>query len=68
MCECWTKFDEILATHNTRLAATFVHKDGQLQMRPTILTEWVGEKKRGKRPMAAIATHCPFCGSEYEAT
>ena len=64
MCDCTDVLGRQLADHNTRLAYTIVVQSGSLTQLPTILTEKIDTRRRG-RPMALVPSYCPFCGDPF---
>jgi len=61
MCECITKINTSLESHNCRVSLPWIG----LQ-RPFVELIKIDEKKRGKVPYMQ-ATYCPFCGEKYPA-
>lgn len=62
MCDCMEATNKMLREdHNTILSFTF-----GTPSRTVLSTMKFDEKKRGK-PVAMIASFCPFCGEKYEA-
>ena len=60
MCGCISDVDNKLREYNSALVTTlFANPE-----RVVIQTGKVNEKRRGK-PMAVVATYCPFCGERY---
>jgi len=65
-CSCIDRVNEHLRPKNTRLALTILFHP-PVDAVPTIVTEQI-EKGRGKtRASVVIPSHCPFCGTRYEA-
>ena len=65
--ECFTKFNEVLAGHNGRLATALqVTETLGLRSRLLIATEKIDSKKRKPVP-SVVASHCPFCGVQLDS-
>lgn len=66
MCDCITKMDEHLKSHNSKLQVIFPIRNtgGLAAIRVHIPTEKINPRNRAK--MGAVATFCPFCGTKYE--
>jgi hypothetical protein len=64
MCDCVATINKKLADRNTRIAQAFCLTEdlSGADCIITIATEKV--HPRGKRPVAVLATFCPFCGTE----
>lgn len=58
-CDCQARVNDHLRAYNTELMADLLGP-----YRAFVETTKADQKKRGK-PMAMIATYCPFCGSKY---
>lgn len=59
-CECVNKINALLAEQNAILVSTF-----STPSRVVIDTAKVDPRVRGRKPPVMLATHCPFCGTEY---
>lgn len=67
MCDCIKKVNASLAEHNGQLAFGFVINEGMgLKQRILISTEKLDKAKRKPVPYVT-ASHCPFCGSRFDA-
>ncbi len=66
MCECMNRVNEHLKADNTRLSVSFCLSEdlSAMDMLPIVQTEKVKSQIRGK-PMMAVASFCPFCGTKY---
>lgn len=64
-CKCKEEIDTKLKSMNLRLVGyTYLMPD--FACVPQIKTEWIDDTKapkwQKKRPVAMLASHCPFCG------
>lgn len=67
-CNCIDEMNAKLTLHNTELALTFgITTTGACLDLPTIETKKIETRKR-VGPALAIATFCPFCGTNYRET
>ena len=64
-CRCIAMADKALAERNTRIVVTFPLMGG---CEKAVLRTESLQKLRGgsnSKPVAVIATYCPFCGKKY---
>lgn len=65
MCKCVEAFDKQMKSRNTKVSMALVLADNR--MVPIIATSKVDTKKKGK-PVHALSSYCPFCGSPLDET